>query len=165
MSCRCNAGSERSRRREIRKTYGWADPRQAQRHGTDGQRALARSLSTQWNCDEYFNGAQANRQMAGREGPALQRVRESADADVLRRMDRRKRRRAATRRFVAVAGHARAVERTQLNPELHGAFVCCATNMTSQPTASPTASQGARSRADTGSLSEIAQAHFRECVP
>src|SRR5262249_42293315 len=64
MSCRCNAGSERSRRREIRKTYGWADPRQAQRHGTDGQRALARSLSTQWNCDEYFNGAQANRQMA-----------------------------------------------------------------------------------------------------
>src|SRR5262245_35162587 len=116
MSCRGSVGSRRNRRREIPKAYGWANPRQAWRHGADGQRALARPLSAQWNCDEHFNGAQANRQMASRTEPALHRVRERPDSDMLRRMDLRKRRRAATRRFVAVAGHPRAVERTQLTP-------------------------------------------------
>src|SRR5262249_47446837 len=115
-SCRGGVGLNSSHGREIPQTYGWANPRQTRRHGTDGQRALARLLSAQWNGDEYFNGAEANRQMAGRKRSALHRVRERADTEMLRRVARWKTGRATARRSVAVAGHPRAVERTQLIP-------------------------------------------------
>src|SRR5262249_38074387 len=114
MSCRSNVGSKRNRGREIPKAYGWANSRQTWRHGADGQCALARPLSAQWNCDEYFDGAQTNRQMAGRKRSALHRVRERADADMLRRVALWKTGRAAARGSVAVAGHPRAGERAQL---------------------------------------------------
>src|SRR5262249_58474042 len=116
MSCRGNAGSKRGRRREIPQTFRWANPCQAHWHGADGQRALARPLSAQWNGDEYFNGSQESRQIASRTGPALHRARGGTNTDMLRRMDLRKRGRAAKRRPVAVAGYPRAGERTQLIP-------------------------------------------------
>src|SRR5215467_5444225 len=54
--------------------------------------------------------------MAGRRRSALHRVRERADADMLRRVALWKTGRAAARRSIAVAGQPRAVERTQLVP-------------------------------------------------
>src|SRR6266480_7606080 len=115
ISCRHDGGFNWTHAREIPETYGGPNPCQARRHGTDGQRALARPLSAQWNGDEYLHGSQKNRQMASRAEPALHRVRKRADTEMLRRLALRQTSRAATGRSFAVAGHPRAVERPQLN--------------------------------------------------
>src|SRR5438132_12914084 len=114
ISCRHDGGFNWTHAREIPETYGGPNPCQARRHGTDGQRALARPLSAKWNDHEYLHGSQKNRQMASRAEPALHRVRRRAGIEMLRRLALRQRSRAAARRPVALAGHPRAVERAKL---------------------------------------------------
>src|SRR2546430_4512906 len=104
ISCRHDGGFNWTHAREIPENYGGSNPCQARRHGADGQRALARPLSAQWNGDEYLHGSQKNRQMASRAEPALHRVRKRAGTEMLRRLALRKTGRAAARRsFGAVA--------------------------------------------------------------
>src|SRR5262249_5927149 len=114
IPCRDHGGFEWNHAREIPKTYGGAKTRPNRPPGNGGQTAPAPPPLSAWNGDEYLNGPQADRQMAGRTEPALHRVRERAGTEVLRRVALRPTSRAAARRSVAVAGHPRAVERTEL---------------------------------------------------
>src|SRR5262249_2828963 len=83
---------------------------QDRRHGARPRSALARALRAQRNRDQQFDGTQANRQMAHREGPALYRVRQGAAGQMLRGMDVGEKGRAATRETIAVARDTRAAD-------------------------------------------------------
>src|SRR6187401_884345 len=69
-------GVGRPCRRETSKALRWPNPRQDRRHGADRRSALARALRAERDGHEHVDGTQANRQMEGREGSALHRVRE-----------------------------------------------------------------------------------------
>src|SRR5215470_4148114 len=104
---------QRGRRREVPETYRRANSRQGRRHGIDRQHSLARALSTQWQRHEHLHGPQSNRQVAGREGPALRRVREGA-AELLRGVAVGKKGKAATRRYPAAGSRHRTAVRSHV---------------------------------------------------